>query len=210
MRRPRAARWRHTRFRSPICPSTQRRRATSKRRCRSPRHGGPRSQQNAPYVRTSTTQAGRCWNTWRGTRCTPPPRWMTRRRPPTSSKGGHGGHNGMPRTPGAPRPGRPATRRGGRRRPERPRGLAVQPNKDQSPRDWPSWPPCGPRWERAPHTPWPRHTQETWRLERTQRQCRCGTADSRRTRRRMPYGSSHGTCATVPSRRTGPIRDWLR
>ena len=86
-----------------------------------------------------------------------------------------------PQAAGAPRPKRPAMRRARRRRPERPRGLAVQPNKDPSPRDWPPWPPCGPRWERAPHTPWPHHTQETWLLQRTQRQCRCGTADSRRT-----------------------------
>ena len=90
--------------------------------------------------------------------------------------------------------------------PGRPWGLAVQPNKDPSPRDWPPWPPCGPRWERAPHTPWPRHTQETWLLQRTQRQCRCGTADSRRTRRTAPYGSSHGTCATASSRQTGASR----
>ena len=123
-----------------------------------PARGG-QSRQNAPYVQTSTTQAGRCWNTWRGMGCTPPPRWTTRRRPPTSSKGGHGGPRGMPRTPGALRPQQPATRRARRRRPERPWGLAVQSNKDPSPRDWPPWPLCGPRWEWAPHTPWPWHTQ---------------------------------------------------
>ena len=88
VRRPWATRWRNTRFRWPTCPSTRRRRAPSESRCRSPRHGGPRSQRNAPYVPTSTTQVERCWNTWRGTRCTPPPQWKTRRRPPTSSKGG--------------------------------------------------------------------------------------------------------------------------
>ena len=64
--------------------------------------------------------------------------------------------------------------------------------------------PCGPRWERAPHTSWPWHTQGTRLLRRTQRQCRCWTADSRRTRRTTLYGSSHGTCATASSRRTGP------
>ena len=51
----------------------------------------------------------------------------------------------MPRTPGAPRPRWPATQKARKRHPERPRGLAVQPNKDPSPRDWPPWPPCGPR-----------------------------------------------------------------
>ena len=127
-----------------------------------PRHGGPRSQGNAPYVQTSRTQVGRCWNTLRGTPCTPPPQWKTRRRPPTSSTRGHGDLCGMPRTPRAPYPRRPATRRPQRtrrRRPERPQGLAVQPNKGPSPRDWPPWPPCGPHWERAPHTPWPQHTR---------------------------------------------------
>ena len=33
----------------------------------------PQSQRNAPCVQTSNTQGGRCWNTWRGTRCTPLP-----------------------------------------------------------------------------------------------------------------------------------------
>ena len=41
-------------------------------------------------------------------------------------------------------------------------------------------------------------------LQRTQRQCRCGTADSRRTRQTTPYGSSHGTCAMAWSHQTGP------
>ena len=50
----------------------------------------------------------------------------------------------MRRTPGAPRPRRQATQKA-RRHPERPWGLAVQPNKDPSPRDWPPWaPPVGP------------------------------------------------------------------
>ena len=204
MLRPRAALWRHTRFPWPTCPSTQRRRAPSKSWCRSPRHGGPLSQRNAHCVQTSTIQAGRCWNTWRGTRYTPPPRRTTRRRPPTSSKGGQGGPRGMPRMPGAPRRRRLATQTARRRHPGRPRGRAMQPNRDPSPRDWPPWPPCGPRCERAPHTPWPRHTQEIWRLRRTRRQCRCGTADSRRTRRATPYGSSPGTYATASSHQTGP------
>ena len=204
MRRPRAARWRHTRFHWQACPSTQRRRAPSESRCRFPRRGGPQSRRNAPYVQTSTTQAGQCWNTWRGTRCTPPPRWTTRRRPPPSSKRGHKGSRGIPLYTRRPPPRRPATQKATRRRLERPRELALQPNKDPSPRNWPPWPPCGPRWERAPHTPWPQHTQETWLLQPTQRQCRCGTADSRRTRRTTPYGSSHGTCATASSNQTGP------
>ena len=66
------------------------------------------------------------------------------------------------------------------------------------------WPPCGPRWERALRTPWPRRTQEPCLPQRSQRRCRCGTADSRRTRRTTPYGSSRGTCATASSRQTGP------
>ena len=40
MHRPPAARWRHTRFRWPTCPSTWRRRAPSKSRCRSPQAQG--------------------------------------------------------------------------------------------------------------------------------------------------------------------------
>ena len=84
-----------------------------------PRHGGPRSQRNAPYVRTSTTQAKRCLNTWRGTRCRPPPECKTRSRPPTSSRGRHGDPRGMHRTPSPPPPpggrprGGPEGRRGG-------------------------------------------------------------------------------------------------
>ena len=54
-------------------------------------------------------------------------------------------------------------------RPTRPWGLAVQPTRGQSPWDWP---PCGPPWERAPHTPWPRHGPGTWRSQRTPRRCR--------------------------------------
>ena len=108
--------------------------------------------------------------------------------------------------PAPNRPGRPATRRARRRRPERPRGLAVQPNKNPSPRDRPPLPPCGPRWERALHTPWPQHIQGIWLVQRTQRQCRWGTAHCRRTRRTTPYGSSHGTCATASSHQTGPSR----
>ena len=49
---------------------------------------------NAPYVRTSSTHAGRCWNTQR----------KTRRRPPTSSRGGHADPCGTPRTPSPPPP----------------------------------------------------------------------------------------------------------
>ena len=40
MRQPRAARWRHTRFHWPTCPSNQRQRAPSGSRCRSPRREG--------------------------------------------------------------------------------------------------------------------------------------------------------------------------
>ena len=103
-----------------------------------------------------------------------------------------------------PRPRRPTTQTVRRRHPERPREPAVRPNKGPSPRGWPPWPPSGPRWERAPRTPWPWRTREPWLPQRTQRQCSCGTADSRRTRRTTPYGSSHGTCATASSRQTGP------
>ena len=210
MRRPRAARWRHTRFHWPNCPSNQRRRAPSGSQCRSPQRERPRNQRNASCVQTSTTQAGQCWNTSRGTRYTLQPRWTTRRRPPTSCKGGRGGPNGTPRTPGAPRPRRPTTQTAMRRHPVRPRGPAVRPNKGPSPRGWPPWPPCGPRWERALRTPWPWRTREPWLHRRTQRRCRCGMADSRRTRRRTPYGSSRGTCATASYRQTGPSRNTLR
>ena len=206
MRRPRAARWRHTRFHWPTCPSNKRQRAPSGSRCRSPRREGPQNQRNAPCVQTSTTQAGQCWNTWRGTQCTLQPRQTTRRRPPTSCKGGHGGPHGTPRTPGAPRPRRPTTQTEMRRHPERPRGPAVRPNKGPSPPGWPPWPPCGPRWERALRTQWPQRPWEPWLPQRTQQQCRCGTADSRRTRRTTPYGSSRGNCATASSRQTGPSR----
>ena len=121
---------------------------------------GPQSQRNAPCVQTSTTQARQCWNTWRGTQWTLRPWWTTRRRPPTSCKGGHGGPHGTPRTPGAPRPRRPTTQTAMRKHPERPRGPAVRPNKGPSPPGWPPWPPCGPRWERALRIPWLRHTRE--------------------------------------------------
>ena len=68
----------------------------------------------------------------------------------------------------------------------------------------PTWPPCGPRWERA-RTPWTtQRTQMPWLRRRTQRRCRCGIADSRRTWRATPYGSSRGTCATASYRQTGP------
>ena len=56
----------------------------------------------------------------------------------------------------------------------------------------------------APLAPWPRRTREPWLPKRTPGQCRCGTADSRRTRRTTAYGSSHGSCATASSRQTGP------
>ena len=52
----------------------------------------------------------------------------------------------------------------------------MQPIRGSSPRDWP---PCGPPWERAPHTPWPRHTPGTWLPHRIPRPCRRRTADSR-------------------------------
>ena len=102
-------------------------------RCSSPRREGPRSRRNAPCVRTSTTPAGRCWNTWRGTRCTLRPRRTTRRRPPTSCRGEHGGPRGTPRTPGAPRPRQPTTQMEVRRHPERPRGPAVRPHQGPCP-----------------------------------------------------------------------------
>ena len=204
MRWPRAALWRHTRFHWPTCPSNQRRRAPSGSWCRSPRREGPQNQRNAPCVQTSTTQVGQCWKTWRGTQCTLQLWWTTRRRPPTSCKGGHGGPRGTPRTPSAPRPRRPTTQTAMGRHPERPRGPAVRPNKGPSPRGWPPWPPCGPRWEQALRTPWPRRTREPWLHQRTQRRCQCGTADSRRTRRTTPYGSSRGTCATASYRQTSP------
>ena len=64
--------------------------------------------------------------------------------------------------------------------------------------------PLGPPWERAPHTPWPRHTPGTWLPQQTPRHCQQGTADSGRTRRATPYGSSPGTCATASTHRTNP------
>ena len=145
---------------------------------------------NAPYVRTSTTQAGRYWNTWCGTRCTLPPQRKRRRRAPTSSRGGHGDPRGTPRTPRALHPPQqPAERRSRgrkRRHPTRYREPAMQPIP----------------WERAFHTPWPRHTPRTWLTQQTSRQCRHGTADSRRTRRATPSCSSPGTCATASSHQT--------
>ena len=92
---PHADRW-------PTYSSTRHQGAPSASGCRSLRQGGPRNPHNAPYVRTSTTQAERCWNTWRGTRCTLPPQRKTRRRPPTSSRGGHGDPCCTPCTPSAP------------------------------------------------------------------------------------------------------------
>ena len=76
-----------------------------------------------------------------------------------------------PCTPGAHRPRRPTTQTAMRRHPERPRQPAVRPNKGPSPQGWPPWPPCGPRWERALRTPWPRRTREPWLPQRTQRRC---------------------------------------
>ena len=114
----------------------------------------------------------------------------------TACKGGHGGLHGTPRTAGGPRCRRPTTQTATRR----PRGPAVRPNKGPSLRGWPPWPPCGPCWERALPTKWPRRTREPWLHQRTQRRCRCGTADSRRTRRKTPYGSSRGTCSTASYR----------
>ena len=154
---------------------------------------------------------GQCCSTWRGTRCTLRPRWTTRRRPPTSCKGGHGGPHGTPRTPGAPRPRRPTTQTAMRRHPGQPRCPAVRANQGPSPRGWPPWPPwlprppgppCGrPRWERAQRM---RRTRMLWLRRRTQRRCRYGIADSRRTRRATPCGSSRGTCATASYHQTGP------
>ena len=72
MRQPLAARWRRTLSRWPAYPRNRRERAPSASRCRSLRQGGPRNPQSAPYVQTSSLQAGRCWNTWHGKRCTPP------------------------------------------------------------------------------------------------------------------------------------------
>ena len=136
------------------------RRAPFGSRCRPPPREGPRSRRNAPCVQTRTTQAGQCWNTWAGTRCTLLPRRTTRRLPPTSCKGEHGGPHGTPRTPGTSRPRQPTTQTAMRRHPGRPRGPAVRPDQGPcpSPRGWPPWPPwlprppgppCGPRWERA-------------------------------------------------------------
>ena len=187
MRRPRAAPWRQTQFRWPTCPSTKRRRAPSQSRCRSPlARGANRATEMPPMCRqvlqkrgnAGTPGVARSAHRRLGGRQgggLPDPRGEGREVPVTS-----------PCTPSAPRARRPATRGARRRRPERPRRPAVQPNKDPSPRDWPRWPLCGPRWERAPHTTRPQHTQETWLLQRTLRQCRCGTADSRRTRRTTP------------------------
>ena len=66
--------------------------------------------------------------------------------------------------------GRPRRRRGGGTR-SGPRGWRSSPTRIH-PRGTGPPGPCGPRWERAPHTPWIRHDQETWLLQRTQRQCR--------------------------------------
>ena len=70
-----------------------------------PPGGGPQSRRNAFRVQTSTTHAGLCWNTWRGTRCTLQPRWTTRRRPPTSCKEGTGVPMARPVRPAPPAPG---------------------------------------------------------------------------------------------------------
>ena len=66
-----------------------------------------------------------------------------------------------PRCPTARRP-----RKGGRRRPTLPCGLAVRPTRDPSPDDRPL-PPCVPPWGWDPHTPWPGHSPGTWRPRQT-------------------------------------------
>ena len=81
-----------------------------------------------PLCADKYSQAGNCWNTWRGTRCTLQPRRTTRRRPPTSCRGEQGGPHGTLRTPGPPRPRQLTKQTEMRRHPERPRGPAVRPH----------------------------------------------------------------------------------
>ena len=64
-----SGRWRPTQSCRPTYPSTRRQRAPCASRCCSLRQGGPHNPQSAPYVQTSSTQAGLCSRTWRGTRC---------------------------------------------------------------------------------------------------------------------------------------------
>ena len=152
MRRPRAAHWRHTRCHWPTCPLNQRQRAPFGSRYRSPRREGPRSQRNAPCVQTSTTPAGQCWNTWRGTQCTLQPRRTTRRRPPKSCRGEHRGPRGTPRTPGAPCPRQPTTQTEMTRHPERPLGAggAAPPGSMSIPAGLAPLAPLAPPVPRAP------------------------------------------------------------
>ena len=70
------------------------------------------------------------------------------------------------RPPPQERPARWRPRGRKRRHPTRPREPAVQFIRGPSPR---AWPPCGPLWERAPQTPWPRHTPGTWLSQQTHR-----------------------------------------
>ena len=83
------------------------RKAPAANRYRSLRQEGPRNPQNAPYVHASSTQAGRWWSTWRGTRRTRPPRRKTGRRPPSSSRDGQLDLRGTLLTPSAPLPRAP-------------------------------------------------------------------------------------------------------
>ena len=100
-----------------------------------PSAGGPRANEMPPVCRQVLHKRGDAGTPGvaRGARCRPAGRQGGG--PATSSKGGHRVPCGMPRTPGAHRPRRPATQKARRRHPELPRGLAVQPNKDPSPRD---------------------------------------------------------------------------
>ena len=73
MHRPRAARWRHTRFRWPTCPSTRRQRARSKSRCPPSSTGGQGANQMPPMCRQVLQKWGdaRTPGVARGARCPP-------------------------------------------------------------------------------------------------------------------------------------------
>ena len=108
-----------------------------------------------PCVQTSTTQAGRCWNTWRGTWCTPPPPWTTRSRPPTSSKGGQRGHAPYARRPPPEAAGHAE---GEQEAPRPPPGASGAPQKGSIP---PGLAPLAPLWAAlgrcSPHPMAPAH-----------------------------------------------------
>ena len=133
MRRPRAARWHHTRLPLANLPFEPAAEGAIRKSVQLPPARGATEPTKCPLCADKYYTSGAMLEhlAWHAVHAAAPA--DGKEAAANILQGEHGGPRGTPRTPGAPRPRQPTTQMEVRRHPERPRGPAVRPHQGPCP-----------------------------------------------------------------------------